>query len=112
MRLSLAYTIFMKYKIIIKFLIVLAVGAFYGKYMHTYYDKWHILGHDAFIAYQSHRFDHYMLTPMSSASLIITYAILVLGLGALYEGAAYAGAKLIDLLLQRKSSGDKTVLES
>jgi hypothetical protein len=93
----------MKSNLILKFLLLTACGALFGQLMHSDYEKWHRLGRDAFISYQSHRFDLYMSVPRTASFHIFGSILLTLGLGALYEGVAYAGTKIIAHFVHEKA---------
>jgi hypothetical protein len=96
------YAISMKSNLILKFLLLTACGALFGQFIKSDYEKWHHFGRDAFISYQSHRFDLYMAVPRTASFYIFGSILLTLGLGALYEGTAYAGTKLMAHFLREK----------
>ena len=92
----------MKFTVIIKFLLLLSFGALFGVSVHADYEKWHSVGRDAFLAYETRRFDRYMLNPGTGALSIFTFAILALGLGAFYEGIALLITKLVSIIRRGK----------
>jgi hypothetical protein len=94
----------MKPQLVIKFLFALASGTLMGYLVHLSHLKWNGLGREAFLSYQTSQFDRFMAKPDSGVGLIIVSTIFVLGLGALYEGTANAGAKLIDHFSQKIDS--------
>jgi hypothetical protein len=93
----------MKSKLVIKFLTAVTFGALFGQYIQTDHEKWHRLGREAFLSYQAHRFDHYMANPSAGTNYLVVCVILALGLGVLYEGVAFIGAKLISLFSRGKA---------
>jgi len=80
-----------------KFLFAIAFGALFGAYMTWDYSRWHALGRDAFLAYQGNRFDRYMAHPAPGVLHVVVAALMVLGLAATYEAAAFLGAKCVSL---------------
>jgi hypothetical protein len=82
----------MKSKLVIKFLLALTFGAVFGLLVHQDQEKWHRLGREAFLSYQSNQFDQHQAT---AAGVIIFCAIFALGLYSLYEGVAFAILKLV-----------------
>jgi hypothetical protein len=97
------YPFRMKSKFVVKFLLALAFGAAVGQRVHMDQEKWHRLGREAFLAYQANQFDHNMMAP--AVGLMVFCAIFALGLGALYEGLAFAGVKLISRISPEESLG-------
>ena len=79
----------MKLTYVIRFLLAIALGVLFGQYVQRDYEKWHALGRDAFLSYQGHRFDTYMAHPGVGFFHITSATILVVGLVALYEAAAF-----------------------
>jgi hypothetical protein len=96
----------MKSKLIIKFLLLLTSGALFGQFVQSDHEKWHRLGREAFLSYQAHRFDLYMANPSTGTKYFVVGIVFALGFGVLYEGTAYVGAKLIDLVLRPKASSN------
>jgi hypothetical protein len=92
----------MKSKMVVKFLLALALGAIFGQLAHQDHEKWRSLGREAFLSYQANQFDQHAVA--SAAGTIIVCSILALGLFALYEGIAFAGVKLISRILSGKSA--------
>jgi len=74
---------------VIKFLLAIAFGVLLGQYVQRDYEKWHAQGRDAFLAYQGHRFDTYMAHPGVGVFHIVAATILIVGLFAFYEMAAF-----------------------
>jgi len=87
--LSLIYSSRMKLTYVIRFLLAIAFGVLLGQYVQRDYEKWHVQGRDAFLFYQAHRFDASMAHPRVGVFQIIVATILVVGLVAFYEMAAY-----------------------
>jgi hypothetical protein len=94
----------MKSRLIIRLFLIVASGALFGRHMQLDYAKWHQLGREAFLSYQAHRFDQCIATPGAAAHYVFIMAIFALGLGALFEGFAYAGDKLIGYISNRLRS--------
>ena len=82
----------------------MATGALCGLCIHLDQAKWIQLGRDAFLAAQGHRFDQYSARQGTVAGYVIISAIFTLGLGVLFEGIVYAGDKIVNLLVPRKSA--------
>ena len=91
----------MKSKLVIKFLLALTFGAVFGLLVHADQEKWHRLGREAFLAYQSNQFDQHTAT---AAGVIIFCAIFALGLYSLYEGVAFAILKVVTRILPERPS--------
>lgn len=72
-------------------------GAFIGVAITADYHRWSTIGRDAFLPYQGKRFDLYMAHPGSGWGPIVVGAILMLGLGAIYEGIAVGVERLFCL---------------
>jgi hypothetical protein len=89
------YAFIMKSRLIIKFLLLAASGVLIGHLINLDIEKWHTLGRDLFLTHQGQRFDRDMANPGTGVGLLVFCAVFSLGLGALYEGAAYAGDRLI-----------------
>jgi hypothetical protein len=83
----------MKSAYVIRFLLAIAFGVLFGQYVQHDYEKWHALGRDAFLSYQGHRFDTYMADPGAGVFHIVVATILVVGLVAFYEMAAFVVEK-------------------
>jgi hypothetical protein len=82
-----------------KFVFAVAFGVLLGEYISWDYARWHMLGRDAFLTYQGHRFDRYMAHPVPGALHVIFAMLMVVGLLTLYEVAAYLGAKCVSLIV-------------
>ena len=82
----------MKSKLVIKFVLALTIGSVFGLVIHSDQEKWHQLGREAFLSYQSSQFDHNHAT---AAGIMIVCAVFALGLYSLYEGVAFAILKLV-----------------
>ncbi|MDR3799475.1 MAG: hypothetical protein P4K93_15050 [Terracidiphilus sp.] len=77
----------------IRLLLAIVFGVFLGQYVERDYEKWHALGRDAFLSEQGRRFDTYMAHPTAGVLHIIVATMLVVGLVALYEMAAFFAEK-------------------
>jgi hypothetical protein len=97
----------MKSRLVIRLLLFVTSGGFFGRCVQWEQAKWNRLGREAFLSYQQHRFDHYMANPRAGTGYLIVVAIFALGLGALFEVIAYAGARVIALLVQWKSGNSQ-----
>jgi len=87
--LSLIYSSRMKLTYVIRFLLAIAFGVLFGQHVQRDYEKWHALGRDAYLSYQGRRFDTHMAQPSPGVYQIVAATILVAGLVALYEMAAF-----------------------
>jgi hypothetical protein len=83
----------MKLTYVIRFLLAIAFGVSFELRVRHDYEKWHALGRDAFLSYQGHRFDTYIAHPGFGVFHIIAATILVVGLVAFYEMAAFFAEK-------------------
>jgi hypothetical protein len=86
----------------IRLLLFVATGAFLGQLVNLDRTKWIMLGRGAFLTFQNHQFDKYIASTRSGAVFVVFLAIFALGLGALFEGIAFAGDKILHLLVSRK----------
>jgi len=100
------YPFRMKSKLVIKFLLALTFGAVFGLLVHQDQEKWHRLGREAFLAYQSNQFDQHTAT---AAGVIIFCAVFALGLYSLYEGVAFAILKLVTHVQTREPSAPESL---
>ena len=71
------------------------MGLSFGLYIRHDYDTWSQRGRDAFMAYQGHRFDQYMLVPRHSIAGMIGFIIVVCILIGFYELVATGIAKIL-----------------
>ena len=112
------YTPYMKSKLIIKFLLLVAYGALCGLAIHGDHLKWHRLGREAFLSNQAHRFDRYMASPGTGIGYLIICIFSAFCIAALYEGIAFIGAKLFSSCCGQKPrsmetyENSKAVIES
>jgi hypothetical protein len=83
----------MKSKLVVKFLLALALGSVLGEFIHMDHEKWLRLGREAFLTHQAMQFDHDLLTP--AVGIMVFCAIFALGIFTLYEGIAFAVLKLV-----------------
>ena len=104
----LVYSLRMKSNFAIKFLLVVSSGALLGQLVNLMNLKWHHLGRAAFLSYQANQFDRSMANPKPGFCAVVVCAIFALVLGAIYEGTAYAGAKIISLIMRRKNQASGT----
>ena len=71
------------------------MGIFLGSYIHNDYAKWGQRGRDAFIAYQSQRFDQHMANPHPTMVTIIASILFVVVFLAVYEILAYILSRIV-----------------
>ncbi len=88
----------MKSMYAIKLFLVVVLGVLTGEAVARDYAKWHALGREAFLAYQGNRFDRYMAHPAAALTEIISLTLIAVALAAMYELAAFGGAKCISLI--------------
>jgi hypothetical protein len=82
----------------LKLFFAVALGALSGQAIARDYAKWHALGRTAFLAYQGNRFDRTFAHPAPGALHIIFFTLIVVSFVAMYEVAAFGGAKCISLI--------------
>jgi hypothetical protein len=63
------------------------------------YAKWHALGRDAFLADQANRFDQHIAHPAPGSLDIMALTLTMVVFLAMYEVAAFGGAKCISLIV-------------
>jgi len=95
----LIYALPMKSLYALKLFFAVALGVLSGQAMTRDYAKWHALGREAFLAAQANRFDQDMAHPASGALHIVTLTLITVALVAMYEVAAFGGAKCISLIV-------------
>lgn len=61
------------------------LGIVVGSMIHRDYATWGTRGREAFLAYQAHRFDTYMVAPLRGSAGIVGGLLLVLVFCAVYE---------------------------
>ncbi|MGO9795126.1 MAG: hypothetical protein ACLPLZ_03400 [Terracidiphilus sp.] len=83
----------------VKLFFAVALGVLSGQAITRDYAKWHVLGREAFLAYQGNRFDRYMAHPAPGALHIITFTLITVTFLAMYEVASFGGAKCISLFV-------------
>jgi len=71
------------------------MGIFLGSYIHNDYAKWAQRGRDAFIAYQTQRFDKQMAAPHPTIATIIASILFVVVFLAVYEILAYILSRIV-----------------
>jgi hypothetical protein len=84
----------MKISLLAKLLFLVASGVLLGEITHAGYTHWNRLGRDAFLSYQTHRFDLYMSSPRSALLSCAVFVIFTIGFGALYEATGFAAEKI------------------
>jgi len=71
------------------------MGIFLGSYIHNDYVKWGQRGREAFIAYQTQRFDQHMANPHPTMVTIIAAILFVVIFLAVYEILAYILSRIV-----------------
>jgi hypothetical protein len=94
----------MKSALVFKLLFAIGLGVVYGESIQLDHAKWRSLGRDAFLAFQSHRFDAFMVHPSPGAVYVAISVLFGVGLFALYEVTGYLGEKLVSFLMQQRTS--------
>jgi len=89
----------MKSAYIFKLFFAVIAGVFVGQRINADYARWHTLGRDAFLKAQGYRFDRYMAHPASGAIHVFGAALLLVLIVALYEVAAFLGARCVSLIV-------------
>ncbi len=75
----------MKRELIGRFIAAVLIGMLFGSYIHHDYVKWSQRGREAFIAYQTHRFDRFMLSPHPAIATVFTFTFLMVIFLGIYE---------------------------
>jgi hypothetical protein len=75
----------MKQNLIPKITAAILLGGLFGWYIHHDEASWGLRSRDAFLAYQTHRFDMYVVSPRPVAYNLIVMALLALGVCVVYE---------------------------
>jgi hypothetical protein len=88
----------MKSMYAIKLFLAVVLGVLSGQTLSRDYAKWDALGREAFLAAQGNRFDRYIAHPAPVSTHIITATLIVVAFVAMYELAAFGGAKCISLI--------------
>jgi predicted small integral membrane protein len=70
------------------------LGSMFGWYVHHDSVRWNQLGRVAFLAYQTQRFDRYLVSPTPAAFTILFAAVMTVGFFALYELVSFALSKV------------------
>ncbi len=87
----------MKRELVGRFVAAMLIGMSFGFYVHHDYLKWSQRGRDAFLAYQAHRFDRFMLSPHPTIVTVFAFT-LVLGLSlGVYELLAAGLVKMLSI---------------
>ena len=71
------------------------MGILLGSYIHNDYVKWGQRGREAFIAYQTQRFDQHMANPHPTMVTIIASILFVVVFLAVYEILAYIISRIV-----------------
>ncbi len=76
----------MKRNLVYRFTAACVIGVLFGLYVHHEYVRWAQRGKEAFIVYQAHRFDRFMVSPQPVIATIFVFtlaAVLVFGMNEL-----------------------------
>jgi hypothetical protein len=87
----------------VKFCFAFLRGALFGRYIAADHARWFQAGQDAFLSYQSHRFDLYLSRQNSGLGYIGGCAIFALGLAVLYEFIGIVAEKAFNRSRQEQS---------
>jgi hypothetical protein len=82
-----------------KLFFAIVAGVFLGERISADYARWHTLGRGAFLSYQGQRFDQHMALPAPGSIHVVATTLLLLATVALYEIAAFLGAKCVSLIV-------------
>jgi hypothetical protein len=83
----------------LKLFFAIVLGVLSGQAMARDYAKWHALGRDAFLADQANRFDQHIAHPAPGSLDIMALTLTMVVFLAMYEVAAFGGAKCISLIV-------------
>jgi len=75
----------MRENLVPKIVTAALLGSLFGWYIHHDEVRWGLLGREAFIASQMHRFDVNMVSPRPLAVTVVVMALLALGVCVVYE---------------------------
>ncbi|HTQ95284.1 MAG TPA: hypothetical protein VMH89_00685 [Candidatus Acidoferrum sp.] len=75
----------MKQNLLPKLFAAILLGSSIGWYSHHYYVKWNLRGRDAFIAYETHRYELFVASPGPLFNSLVFWALIALGICVLYE---------------------------
>ena len=81
----------------------LLLGGLFGWHMHRDYVAWGLRGREAFIAYELHRFDDFVVNPRPVMYHVVAMVLLAFGVFAVYEAIAYGLATVAKGILSDKS---------
>ena len=94
----------MKPNFICKMISAVVLGMLFGTYIHHDYAKWAQRGCEAFLAYQTHRFELHMQNPRPAMVTVVGATLVIAGFLAIYEILALALGRVL-----QDSSGDQIV---
>jgi hypothetical protein len=102
MRIPAVFFLKMKPIMLVKLFLAALLGSLFGGLIAFDHSRWLHLGRDAFMAYQTRRFDMNMAQQNSGIGIIIGTAIFAVGLAAIYETVAIGGERLLTRLSNQK----------
>jgi hypothetical protein len=91
-------------KYLLKLLFAAGIGGLFGEYVAKDHERWFRLGRDAFLAYQTHRFETQMAHPRVGFAFVIGMAIFSVGVAAVYEIVGLVGERLFGLRKRLKDN--------
>jgi hypothetical protein len=79
-----------------RWIAMIVLGMLAGSYIHHDYERWSQRGREAFMAYQTQRFEHYMAVPRPLSVTMIGATFFTITVIAVYELIARLVSKLLD----------------
>jgi hypothetical protein len=94
----------MKREFVSKIMSAILLGGLFGWYIHFGLVTGNLRGREAFMAYQSHRFDLTYATPSPALSNVISAALLAVGACVVYEFVAYCLSAAMKVIAPEKGA--------
>ena len=85
----------MKRKVIPELISAVTIGTLFGFFANGTHEKWHRLGREALLAWESQYFDKHYATPEPTIRVIITWVLIALIVFTLYKVFAFMAAKIL-----------------
>ena len=86
----------MKRELTGRFIAAVLIGILSGYYLNFDYVRWSQRGREAFLAYESHRFDRFMLSPRPAIVTVFVVSFVAVVFFGLYELLAAVLLKMFD----------------
>jgi hypothetical protein len=86
----------MKNRLIPELISAASMGVAFGLFGNHLGKKWHSLGRDAFLAYESQYFERHYAVPESQVYRILIWTIVALIAYAIYKGLAFLIARILN----------------